>query len=708
MTASNPSQDRSLLARLVGRLGPYVQDGTLRHTRIERVVNSLTLEQADRDQLVTRLLAAVEASGLVLVDDRDTAESAGGAAAAEAGTPARPSLGESPGGSVPNETDDTQDEEDWREGEPDADELATTDELVRDQHLVPDDAIYLSDEIKPASSKPHGRNRDDVLYGDHAAAVEAARRFLARRRDLRHPARILLTAEQEVGLALLARPPGADPTVDLPEFYRKALPDSSEAAQAIDAMVVHNIRLVWSIAKGYPPQVDHMMDLEDLVSYGFFGLIRAVQKFDMTKGFKFSTYATWWIRQSIQRNIADFGRAIRLPVHMFEKVTRTRAAYTRLENRGVWPSVSRLASETGYSEAEIRQHLDWMRGVHSFDAAVGDEGASLKDFLVDHRGNLDAHSHIESELMREEMSAVLASLTDRERRVIEMRFGFQQDEPSTLDQIGREFNLTRERIRQIEGKTLAKLRNPNRSSSLRSYFGASDPWDKVRRSVLDPNQVVFEVGAVPPGILQTLVARACTPKTRAIQPLLSEPSGLGTSIQRYALTLSRLAQADRIYEHVNPANQLSFLEDRTISEFLEEGGDWRRAASESMRRLRPDLPVITAGQHWWSVETDRRRHPDLTALDATALRRFVDHKRPTGLEELQACVVAWLLANDAVSVIEGALFREAMARVDTSGLTARARRTEGALLQVTVEGGWRLSELGRSVVQALPGTEDGT
>jgi len=209
--------------------------------------------------------------------------------------------------------------------------------------------------------------------------------------------------------------------------------------------------------------------VDDIVSYGYFGLIRAVQKFDVTKGLKFSTYATWWIRQSVLRSIMDFGRAIRLPVHVGEKINRTRAASERIQIRGQWPTVARLAAETGYRQDEIRKHLDWLRGVHSLDAPVGVNGATLSDFLVDHRQDDGGLSGLEHQLMRENIDELLGSLSERERGVIVLRYGLQGDDPWTLDAIGREMNVTRERIRQIEGKAMGKLRGSTLLSGLRIY-----------------------------------------------------------------------------------------------------------------------------------------------------------------------------------------------------------------------------------------------
>jgi RNA polymerase sigma factor (sigma-70 family) len=230
---------------------------------------------------------------------------------------------------------------------------------------------------------------------------------------------------------------------------------------------VHNIRLVWSIAKSYfglPAFAD-----QDMVQYGMPGLIRAVQKFDPGNGTKFSTYATWWIRQSITRAIADDGRLIRLPVHLHEKAQRTKNAYARLEARGVRPTRLRLAAETGFTEEEIGRHFEYLRGVISLDVTVGDGADStLRDFQAYHpsgEGGLDA---VDSDALRNGVQTVLLTLNPREAEVIRLRHGFVDDEEWTLERIGEKYGLTRER--QIESKAMSKLREPQRCLQLRDFY----------------------------------------------------------------------------------------------------------------------------------------------------------------------------------------------------------------------------------------------
>jgi RNA polymerase sigma factor (sigma-70 family) len=308
----------------------------------------------------------------------------------------------------------------------------------------------------------------DGVDVDRAKALAAARRFLRERRHLRNPAARILGAELEVGLAALMRV-GRSQTEDLPRDFRPSLPDDSEAAQAFDALVVHNIRLVWSIAKSYFGQPT--FDDEDIVGYGNVGLIRAVQKFSPDRGFKFSTYATWWIRQSINRGLADDGRLIRIPVHMYEKMQRTKAVHARLEGRGIRPTLSRIAAETGYTEEEVGQHFEYMRGVFSYDVPMGDDKEyTLRDFMAQRTENSGDADRYEVRARHEAVREVLKTLSEREAGVIRRRFGFHDGEEWTLEEIGQDYGVTRERIRQIESKVMSKLREPKRSLRLRGFL----------------------------------------------------------------------------------------------------------------------------------------------------------------------------------------------------------------------------------------------
>ncbi|MGP7998553.1 MAG: RNA polymerase sigma factor [Streptosporangiaceae bacterium] len=283
----------------------------------------------------------------------------------------------------------------------------------------------------------------------------------------------LLTAEQEVNLAKrieagLFAEHKLETEPDLDESYRRDLEEVAEDGRRAKAhMLEANLRLVVSVAKKYS---DRGLSLLDVVQEGNLGLIRAVEKFDYTKGYKFSTYAMWWIRQAIQRGFADSARTIRLPVHVLEMLSKLSRVERDMHQRlGREPTPEELAVELDRTPDQIEELLRTSRQPISLDSTIGEDGETSIGDLIEDVDAPEASELVDRQLMADQLRHALDGLTQREATIMAMRFGLYDGNPHTLDEIGRALGLTRERIRQLEKQSLSKLRHPSRAQPLLDY-----------------------------------------------------------------------------------------------------------------------------------------------------------------------------------------------------------------------------------------------
>ena len=306
-----------------------------------------------------------------------------------------------------------------------------------------DDGLFEQDDLREIEEVTEEElNSDPDTLADSFATDDPVRMYL-----------------KEIGKVPLLNP---DEEMDLAQ----RMADGDEKAK--NRMTEANLRLVVSIAKRY---VGRGMQFLDLIQEGNLGLMKAVEKFDYTKGYKFSTYATWWIRQAITRAIADQGRTIRIPVHMVETINKTiRVSRQLLQSLGHDPSAEEIAEEMDLPVDKVREILKIAQEPVSLETPIGEEEDShLGDFIPDEDASEPSEAASFS-LLREQLEEVLDTLTPREKKVLELRFGIVDGRTRTLEEVGKEFNVTRERIRQIEAKALRKLRHPSRSKKLKDFL----------------------------------------------------------------------------------------------------------------------------------------------------------------------------------------------------------------------------------------------
>lgn len=261
---------------------------------------------------------------------------------------------------------------------------------------------------------------------------------------------------------------GRVPLLKSDEEYELAKKVAEGSREAKQKLIEANLRLVVSIAKRY---IGRGLPFLDLIQEGNKGLIRATEKYDYRRGFKFSTYATWWIRQAITRAIADQARTIRIPVHMVETINKVYRATRQLTQKlGYEPSAAEISQELDIPVSKVKTVFKISQGTASLQAPVGEDGDSVLGDFIEDSVQLSPYEEASRELLKENIDEVLSSLTDREAKVLRMRFSLDGDQPHTLEEVGRHFGVTRERIRQIEAKALRKLKHPSRRHKLQDYL----------------------------------------------------------------------------------------------------------------------------------------------------------------------------------------------------------------------------------------------
>ncbi|MCS7001726.1 MAG: sigma-70 family RNA polymerase sigma factor, partial [Dehalococcoidia bacterium] len=345
------------------------------------------------------------------------------------------------------------------------DRIDDSDSAFSEEPLNDDELLELQDQTDDEQLDDDDDEED--LYPAADGDDEVTNAIGVYLRDIR-PVKLLTKAEEQE----LAK------AIETGEFARKRLKAGAATPDEIPALerdvrlgdearvrlTEANLRLVVNEAKKY---LNRGLTLADLIQEGNLGLMRAVEKFDYHRGFKFSTYATWWIRQSIMRAIADQARTIRIPVHMIEAINRLMRASRRLQQDiGREPTPEELAKELGMSVAKVQQVIKAAQRPISLETRIGDEEDGELGELIEDKGAVSPAEAATQEMLREEVATILAQLSDREQRIVKLRFGIDDGRSRTLEEVAREVGLTRERIRQIEGQALSKLRSQYRMTSL--------------------------------------------------------------------------------------------------------------------------------------------------------------------------------------------------------------------------------------------------
>ncbi len=343
------------------------------------------------------------------------------------------------------------------------------DDLLCDEELEPDDIEAVFDDFIDLGIDILDRDGVNLLERD---IIELNEEDDEIRKVSKPELDILMKMPGEIriddSVRLYLKDIGKVPLISAEEEVMFAKRIEMGSAEAKQMLTEANLRLVVSIAKKH---IGHGMNFLDLIQEGNLGLIRAVEKFDYTKGYKFSTYATWWIRQAITRALADQGDIIRKPVHMVETINKLiKVSRHLMQELGREPTEQEIAKEMGVSREKVREIIKISQKPISLETPIGEEEDShLRDFLEDQGCELplDAASDM---MLKEQLKSVLHTLSERERKVLELRFGLADGHPRTLEEVGRQFKVTRERIRQIEAKALRKLRHPSRSRCLKGYL----------------------------------------------------------------------------------------------------------------------------------------------------------------------------------------------------------------------------------------------